>query len=116
MIPVSVPEWHIYAGDDESRLFTFETEEGELVDISGWGTPRAQWRPKADAAQVVELPCSVDEGRVRLRIPGSASAVVGGTIRDGVFDLQFTSEVDGELQRRTVLAGDVVWHADITRE
>lgn len=112
MVPARIEAWRIYAGDDAQVTLTL-TVDGVPADLSGWGEWRAAWRVRPGVGVPVELVVDVSrvsEGVVVVRVPGALSAVDGGVVRSGVWDLQARRE--GET--KTFVRGSVEWVGDVT--
>lgn len=112
-VPVSVPDWRVYAGDTTARTITLTDTDGAPVDLTGWEEWRASWRPYPSSSTMVDLPVDasrVSEGVVVVSVPTEASAV-GGGLRSGVWDMQARR---GEVVR-TWVRGRIVWEEDVTR-
>lgn len=110
MLPPSVPDWQIYAGDDQSIRLDFTDSNDAPIDLSGV----TGW-----SAQVRRAPYSNDF--VSLTI--DTSAVAGGTVflsldaattaemQSGAWDLQGVQ--DG--QTKTFCRGNICVTKDVTR-
>ena len=110
--PVMLEAWNVYAGDYCALEIFLKTGDSP-TDISGYTNFRSQWRKSWSDVDPVELDVSVDEdtSSIVIAIPGELSAVNGGLIRSGVWDLQ--AENDGVT--RTFVRGKVFWRGDVTR-
>lgn len=113
----AVPElpdpWPIYAGDDEALEVTLKDQDCNPIDLSEY-VIQAAWRCEPLAAESVPLEIDTskaNEGVLTVYISGEQSAVDGGTVRCGVFDIQ--TKKDGVT--RTILRGDVNWQGDVER-
>ncbi|MCI7305507.1 MULTISPECIES: hypothetical protein [Trueperella] len=117
--PPRLPDWEVYAGDDATLTLEYKTDDTPL-DLSAWGNWRATWRPTLPGGSVDEtaqpVALTVDaskakQGLVAVTIPAGLSAVDGGKVREGAWDLQATNA--GGV--RTWARGIVRWMGDITR-
>ena len=110
--PVMLNPWNVYAGDYCALEIFLKTGDSP-TDISGYTNFRSQWRKSWSDTVSVDLEVSLerDASSVVIAIPGELSAVDGGVVRSGVWDLQ--AENDGVV--RTFVRGKVFWRGDVTR-
>lgn len=110
--PPQLPVWEVYAGDDAAYTLTF-TKEQAPASLSVFTGFQATWR--ADAASdpvALEVDSTgADHGVIVVRIPAALSAVEGGKVREGAWDLQ--AHTQGRTL--TLVRGRTIWKADITR-
>lgn len=114
MLPVTISPWRVYAGDDSHRTITIQTSDNTPLNLSEWSGWLAQWRRTPSSSTAIDLPLDLSElaaGRVTVRIPAALSAVDGGRLRDGVWDMQ--AEKAGIT--RTWVRGRIDWSEDVTR-
>ena len=99
----------IYRGDSYHWQFKLwaDAAKTQPVDLTGV-TPKAEIRDKSGGAILGTLTCVVTMPNI---IDASLSAVVSGTLKCGVWDLQLTY-TGGAVS--TVLAGAVTVTADVT--
>lgn len=111
-LPTMLQPWQIYAGDDTQITLTL-TNNGTPANLTAWGDWQACWRPAPGQDPTIPLQVDtsqLDEGRITVHIPASLTAVDGGVIRDGVWDLQ--ARKDGHT--KTFVRGEIEWIGDVT--
>jgi hypothetical protein len=103
-------------GGDANVLAVEITDDGTLVDVTGWDF-QAQARVAAgDAAAAATATCTVLDGpagKVEIAWGDLRALLAGGTSWSGVWDFQATP--DGAGLPRTLLAGTVTVSLDVTR-
>lgn len=111
MLPASVPDVPIYAGDTvDFPPYTFQDENDDPLDVSGYSWS-AQWRAYPTAKTSIEL--AVDDtdaatGTVRVSASSEQTSSMTG---NGVWDLQ---AIDGD-RVTTWVRGVTVFTKDVTR-
>lgn len=112
-VPEMPEAWAVYAGDDEALEVTLRDENCDRISLEGFEVTAA-WRCSSCSEPEEQLRVDTSraaEGVVTVYIDGYQTAVVGGVIRDGVFDIQTVK--DGVT--RTILRGPVSWMGDVER-
>ncbi|WP_188043658.1 hypothetical protein [Changpingibacter yushuensis] len=113
-VPTVTEALEIYAGDYASFGIVFKREDGTPADMSRFTHWRAQWRRSPGAKGAVNLDLDTSntiDGKITLIFWGDKTAVDGGEIRSGVFDIQ----AEDQATIRTLLKGSISWKGDTTR-
>jgi len=110
VLPTEVPKLNFYAGD--TFIFPDYTIQpgGVVTDFSAY-TWKAQWRPTAESATVVELTvnaAAANIGKFGISATAEQSATMAGS---GVWDLQ--ASLSGVV--KTWLRGSTMGYEDVTR-